>query len=436
MANFFLRTFGCQMNKSDSERIAGVLIEYGYDQVLEPQQADVIVFNTCCVRQHAEDRFLGNANSLKSLKESRKDLIIVVGGCLAQKQEDKMFSLLPHIDLVFGTHNISNLPKLIDAARKNSHKVCEIRENHEILRGRLPAKRNSRFFAWVPVSIGCDNYCSYCVVPYVRGRESSLPIEEIKAEVEEFVGEGGKEVTLLGQNVNSYGRDSYGDGRFAQLLIELEGIEGLERIRFTTSHPKDLSKSIINAISDCPKVCEHIHLPIQAGSDKILELMNRGYTQSQYLKIVDEIRDRIPDCSLTTDIMVGFPGESEKDFEYTLDVVKKAGFDQAFMFIYSPREGTSALDLPDQIKDDVKKERFLRLVELQDNIAWEINKRQVGRRLEILVEGLAKKDHKMMFGRTRTNKVVNFSASDIVLGTTVQVEVIEALKKSLIGRVC
>jgi len=436
MKKFFLKTFGCQMNKSDSERIAGVLLHAGLDPVPEPQQADVLIFNTCCVRKHAEDRLLGNVNSLKRLKNKKRKVIIAIGGCFAQKQKEEVFTLMPHVDLVFGTHNISHLPRLISAAQKNSHKVCEILESCDALPHKLPVKRDSKFFGWVPVSIGCNNFCSYCVVPYVRGREVSLPLEQIKVDVGKFVSHGGKEITLLGQNVNSYGRDFYGESRFDQLLKELGSVEGLERIRFTTSHPKDLNDRIIDAISIQSKICEHVHLPIQAGSDRVLKLMNRGYSGSDYLQIVEKIREKIPECSLSTDIMVGFPGEREEDFERTLDMVDEVRFEQAFTFIYSPREGTPALNLPDQVPEASKKERFLRLVELQDKITWEINKSLVGRRFKVLTEGIAKKDKQMLFGRTRTGKVVNFPASDISIGTTVEVRIVKALKKSLLGEVC
>lgn len=436
MKKFFLKTFGCQMNKSDSERIAGVLLHAGLDPVPEPQQADVLIFNTCCVRKRAEDRLLGNVNSLRRLKNKDKKVIIAIGGCFAQKQKEEIFALMPHVDVVFGTHNISHLPRLISAAQQNSHKVCEILESCDALPNKLPAERDSKFFGWVPVSVGCNNFCSYCVVPYVRGKEISLPLEQIKTDVGKFVSHGGKEITLLGQNVNSYGRDLYGESRFGQLLKELGSVEGLERIRFTTSHPKDLNDRIIDAISSQSKVCEHVHLPIQAGSDRILKLMNRGYSGSDYLQIVEKIREGIPECSLSTDIMVGFPGEKGEDFERTLHMVDKVRFDQVFMFIYSPREGTPALGLPDQVLEASKKERFLRLVELQDKITWEINKNLVGRRYKILTEGIAKKDKQMLFGRTRTNKVVNFPGAGISIGTTVEVRIVKASKKSLMGEVC
>lgn len=436
MARFFLKTFGCQMNKHDSERIAGVLIEEGYDRVLRPEEADVIVFNTCCVRQHAEDRLTGNVNSLKALKGIKRRRVIAIGGCFAQKWKNEVFTLLPHVDLVFGTNNISNLPVLIESARKNSHKVCEILQRSEILPHKLSIKRDSTFFAWMPVSIGCNNFCSYCIVPYVRGKEVSLPLEEIVSEVEQFVSQGAREVTLLGQNVNSYGRDLYGESRFHLLLNELDKTQRLTRIRFTTSHPKDLNDRIIDVISSSSSVCEHIHLPLQAGSDKILRLMKRGYSKQEYLKIIDKIRKKIPGCSITSDIMVGFPGENEADFQETLEVVEEVLFDQTYMFIFSPRDGTPAATMPDQVAQELKTERFLRLVELQDNITWEQNKKLVGRRFEVLAEGISKKDRGMLFGRTRTNKVVNFEAPGFAKGTLVDVKIIKALKKSLVGEIC
>jgi len=434
MAKFYIRTFGCQMNKHDSERIAGLLIDEGYSKVNAPEEANVIIFNTCCVRQHAEERLFGNVNSLKPLKKKRKDLVIAVGGCLSQNRKEELFSLLPHIDLVFGTHNIHHISKLINEIRNNKHKICEIYEESDLLPNKLPIKRESKFFAWLPVSIGCNNYCSYCIVPYVRGREISLPIGEVMEEANRFVLQGAKEITLLGQNVNSYGYDLYGESRFGALLRELDGLDGLRRIRFTTSHPKDLNDEIIWAVSECASVCKHIHLPLQAGSSKILRLMNRGYNRSKYIEIIERIRSKIPDCSITTDVMVGFPGENEADFKETLDVMETVRFDQAFMFIYSPREGTPAADLANQVSEEEKAERFKRLVALQDRITWEENKKLVGRRFEIFAEGVSKKDSTKLFGRTGTNKVVNIGAGPDKLGCFLEVEINRASKKSLIGK--
>jgi len=434
MSRFFVRTFGCQMNKHDSERITGLLINKGYEKVDNPEKAEIVIFNTCCVRQHAEERLFGNVNSLKPLKKKRKDLVIAVGGCLAQNYKDKLFLLLPHIDLVFGTHNVHRLPGLIDNVRINKNQICEIQESTEILPTKLPTERESKLFAWLPVSIGCNNYCSYCVVPYVRGREISVPMEEVIKEANRFVLQGAREITLLGQNVNSYGHDLYGESRFGTLLEELDGIERLKRIRFTTSHPKDLNNEIIRAVSDCNSACEHIHLPLQAGSSKILKLMNRGYSKSQYIEIIERIKSKIPNCSITTDIMVGFPGETEADFKETLDVIKTVRFDQSFMFIYSPRKGTPAADLANQVPKEEKADRFQRLVALQDQISWEENKKLVGRRFEIFAEGISKKDNNKLFGRTRTNKVVNFASAPEMLGCFLEVEISRASKKSLLGK--
>jgi len=436
LPKFYVKTFGCQMNKHDSERIAGILIGDGHDRASNLEDADIVIFNTCCVRQHAEDRLFGNVNSLRSLKNRRKDMIIAVGGCIAQNQKEEIFKTLPHVNLVFGTHNISNLPALINSCKNNSHKVCEILEEPAVLPTKLPINRESELFAWVPVSIGCNNFCSYCVVPYVRGREVSLPVEEIKSEVGDFLSQGAKEITLLGQNVNSYGRDIYGESRFDVLLRELDRLDGQKRIRFTTSHPKDLNDAIIDTVSSCPSVCEHFHLPVQAGSSKVLKAMNRGYSSEDYREIVDRIRAKISDCSITTDIMVGFPGESEEDFEETLDAVREVRFDQAFMFIYSPRRGTPALKMPDQVPKEIKSERFLRLVELQNQITWEENQKLVGKTVEILVEGKSKKDNQMLSGRTRTNRVVNFAGSSEMLGGFADVKIVRANKKSLIGELC
>ncbi|MDI6891588.1 MAG: tRNA (N6-isopentenyl adenosine(37)-C2)-methylthiotransferase MiaB [Actinomycetota bacterium] len=432
---FFIRTFGCQMNKHDSERMAGMLLKEGYAPAKSPQAADVIVFNTCCVRRHAEERLYGNVNVLKSLKKERPDVIIAVGGCLPQKYGEEVLRRAPHVDVVFGTHNLPNLPKLIRLAERNSSPICEIWPGTQTFPTELPSLREKRFQAWVPITIGCNNFCSYCVVPYVRGRETSRPIQDICREVRDLAEEGVIEITLLGQNVNSYGRDLYGRSRFAALLRELNKIEEVQRIRFTTSHPKDLSDEIIEAVAECDKVCEHIHLPFQAGSDKILKAMNRSYTKQQYLEITKKIREKIPGVSITTDIMVGFPGETEEDFQETLDVVRKVRFDQAFTFIYSPRPGTPAAEMGEQIPEKVKMDRFNQLVSLQNRVTLEESSKMVGKSVEVLVENVSKKDPRMLTGRTRSNKVVHFPGSKKLINQIVQVIIGEAHPWHLIGEV-
>ncbi|MEW6189788.1 MAG: tRNA (N6-isopentenyl adenosine(37)-C2)-methylthiotransferase MiaB [Actinomycetota bacterium] len=430
---FLVKTFGCQMNKHDSERIAGMLVQEGYEPARRVEEADIIIFNTCCVRKHAEDRLYGQVGALKSLKRKKPNLIIAVGGCLAQKDGREIQERATHVDLVFGTHNLSSLPNLIRQVRENSAKICEIWKEPKILPTKLPSLREHRYFTWVTITIGCNNFCSYCIVPYVRGREISRPMQDIHSEVRKLAQEGVIEITLLGQNVNSYGRDLYGKGQFSTLLRELDKIPGIKRIRFTTSHPRDLSDEIIKAVAECDKVCEHFHLPVQAGSDRILKLMNRGYTKDRYLEMVRKIRETIPECSITTDIMVGFPGETEEDFQETLDLVEKARFDQAFTFIYSPRPGTPAAEIEVQIPQEVKLERFKKLVLLQSQICLEQNRKLMGKTLEIFVEGPSKKEKNILTGRTRTNKVVNFQGPRELINKMVDVVIVEAHTWYLMG---
>ncbi|MDO8885424.1 tRNA (N6-isopentenyl adenosine(37)-C2)-methylthiotransferase MiaB [Candidatus Oleimmundimicrobium sp.] len=429
---FFIVTYGCQMNKHDSEKIAGLLLSCGYKWAKDINDADIVVFNTCCVRKSAEDRLFGVVGSLKSLKEKKKELIIAVGGCVAQKEGVNLQKILPHVDVVFGTHNIASLPNLIEKA-KNKKVVCEIlrapRDELKI----FPIERKNLVRTWVSISTGCNNFCSYCIVPYVRGREMSRPFEDIVFEVEKLADEGFLEITLLGQNVNSYGRDIYNKLRFAELLKRLNKIEGIKRIRFISSHPRDFNNDVILALAEREKVCEHVHLPIQAGSDNVLKAMGRGYTKESYLNLVEEIYEIVPSCSITTDIMVGFPGEKEEDFLDTLDVVKQAKFDNAFTFIYSPREGTKAAEMKNQITDEVKMDRFNRLLEVQNRNSLKCNLSFVGDEVEVLVEGLSKKNGDVLTGRTRTNKVINFLGRPSLINKLVRVKIKEARSWSLKG---
>jgi tRNA-2-methylthio-N6-dimethylallyladenosine synthase len=421
-----VKTFGCQMNKHDSERIAGVLVEQGFEPTKKVESADIIVFNTCCVREHAEKRLYGQVASLKPLKEKKGDLIIAVGGCLAQKAGRRIQDVAPHVDLVFGTHNIARLGSLVTEVRRNKAPRCELWETSEFFPSELPSLRDNPSQAWVSITIGCNNFCSYCVVPYVRGPEKSRELDDISSEIKKLVTEGVKEVTLLGQNVNSYGRDLYGKGSLDALLYALNEIDGLERIRFITSHPRDLDEMVIAAIKSCEKVCEYLHLPIQAGSDRILELMKRGYTRRQYLELVDRIRAEIPEISLSTDIIVGFPGESEEDFEETLKVLENVEFDQVFSFIYSPRSGTPAAAMGDQVVVEAKRDRFGRLLEKQYPITLKRNLAQVGKRLEVLVEGPSKKNARVLMGRSRDNRVVHFRGPRELASEVVSVDILKA----------
>ncbi|PJB79763.1 MAG: tRNA (N6-isopentenyl adenosine(37)-C2)-methylthiotransferase MiaB [Candidatus Aquicultor secundus] len=433
MKKFHITTFGCQMNKHDSERMAGLLTDIGYAQAENADDAQILIFNTCTVREHAEDRFFGNLNNLRSRKKSEPDLIIAVGGCVAQDEKELIFKKAPHVDIVFGTLNMPNLGHMIESVERRRESICEIADKIEIMPTTMPSLREEAYHAWIPIIIGCNNFCSYCIVPYTRGREASRTLEDIHAEVERLISDGVIEITLLGQNVNSYGRDLYGESSFARLLTDLNGIAGLRRIRFTTSHPKDLTDDIIDAIAHGDKICEHVHLPVQAGSNTVLKVMNRKYTKEKYLETVEKIYEAIPGVSLTTDIMVGYPGETEEDFLHTLDIVEKARYDSAFTFIFSPREGTPAANMENRVTADVKADRFDRLIKLQNRISLEKNKELVGRDIEVFIEGVSKKNRGVLTGRTRTNKIVNFPGSQEFVHSEALIYVTDAHTWSLSG---
>ncbi|HOJ47073.1 MAG TPA: tRNA (N6-isopentenyl adenosine(37)-C2)-methylthiotransferase MiaB, partial [Bacillota bacterium] len=384
---FAILTFGCQMNVRDSETIKGILESLGYIETDNPDEADLLLFNTCSVRENPERKVYGRIQQYK--EDSGK--IIGICGCMVQQGAEFEYikNELPQVRLVFGTHNIHELPELLEKAEEGQRVLNVWEDKQEIVEG-LPAKRDQGVKAFVNISYGCNNFCTYCIVPYTRGREKSRTPENIISEVRELAQNGYKEVTLLGQNVNSYGKDLGLD--FAALLEKVHEVEGIERIRFTTSHPKDLSDRLIAAFKNLPKLCEHLHLPVQAGSDRILKKMNRRYTREQYLELVAKLRDAVPGIALTTDIIVGFPGETEEDFLQTLDIVEKVRYDSAFTFIYSPRKGTPAAEMPDQVDEEVKKERIYRLIDLQNRISGEINQEIVGSTVEVLVEGTSKTD--------------------------------------------
>ncbi|MDD2574047.1 MAG: tRNA (N6-isopentenyl adenosine(37)-C2)-methylthiotransferase MiaB [Bacillota bacterium] len=433
---YMIKTWGCQMNVHDSEKIAGVLSSLGYQAVDSEKQADLIIFNTCCVREHAELKVYGNLGRLKKLKEQRKDLMIAVCGCMTQQEEvaRHIARRYPFVDIVFGTDKIHKLAGFIANAKLTGSTIIDIEEDEEgsIIED-VPVEREEGIKAWVAVMHGCNNYCSYCIVPYVRGRERSRKKEYILEEVKRLGQSGYKEVTLLGQNVNSYGKGSSDRVDFAALLRKVNGVDGIERIRFMTSHPKDLSDELIYAIRDCDKVCEHIHLPFQAGSNSILHRMNRKYTKEQYLELTDRIREEIPDISITTDIIVGFPGESEEDFLHTLDVVERVRFDSAFTFLYSKRSGTPAERMEGHISDSVKHERLKRLLYLTERITAENNSTLRGEVLEVLVEGVSKTHSGRLTGRTRTNKIVHFEGHDSLTGKLVNVRITDPQSWSLFG---
>ena len=398
------------MNEHDSERMAGMLEAEGYASVVSPEDASVVVFNTCCIRENADERLYGNLGHMKALKDSRPGLRIVVGGCLAQKDKQLVQQKAPWVDVVLGTHNLQSLPRLLRDAEDGP--AFEILEQTDVFPSALPSRRFSAWHAWVSISIGCNNSCTFCIVPAVRGREKSRRMGDIVDEVQALVADGVVEVTLLGQNVNSYGRDLGGRPLFSELLRALDDVEGLERVRFTSPHPKDFRADTVAAMAECRTVCEHIHLPVQAGSDRVLKRMKRAYNRKKYLEKVQMVRDAIPDIAITTDIIVGFPSESEEDFEETLSLTEEVRYDAAYTFQYSPRPMTEAADFEDQIPKAVVQERFDRLISLQERISLERNREAVGRIEEVLVEGPSRKDPKRLTGRTRSNKLVHFAAPD------------------------
>ncbi|MGE5527596.1 MAG: tRNA (N6-isopentenyl adenosine(37)-C2)-methylthiotransferase MiaB [Patescibacteria group bacterium] len=408
---YFIYTFGCQMNERDSETLAGFCAELGYAKAANLSEADLVILNTCCVRGNAENRIHGHIGNLKPLKEERPEVILAVCGCMAQEpgERERIRADHPHVDLVFGPQNLHEFPRLLQRVLEGEGRVIEVNLGPGGIQEDLPARRSSNLKAWVTIVQGCDNFCSYCIVPYVRGRERSREPGRILAEIRGLAARGVREITLLGQNVNSYGRD-LGPGAmgFAGLLREADRVPGLWRLRFMTSHPKDLSDDLIAAMAECRTVCEHLHLPLQAGSDRILGLMNRRYTRGRYLELVRRLRGAVPGIALTTDVIVGFPGETDEDFRDTLDLVEEVRFDGAFTFAYSPRLGTKAADLPDQLPEEVKKERLYRLIEVQNRISREINEGLRGKVEEVLVEGPSERAPEIWCGRTRGNKLVLF----------------------------
>ncbi|MBA9006941.1 tRNA (N6-isopentenyl adenosine(37)-C2)-methylthiotransferase MiaB [Thermomonospora cellulosilytica] len=432
-----IRTYGCQMNVHDSERLAGLLEAAGYvrDEAGEP---DVVVFNTCAVRENADNRLYGNLGHLRPVKDGRPGMQIAVGGCLAQKDRDAIVRRAPWVDVVFGTHNIGSLPVLLERARVQREAQVEIKESLETFPSTLPTRRESPYAAWVSISVGCNNTCTFCIVPALRGREKDRRPGEILAEVEALVAEGVLEVTLLGQNVNAYGSE-FGDRQaFAKLLRACGGIEGLERVRFTSPHPRDFTDDVITAMAETPNVMPSLHMPLQSGSDRILRAMRRSYRQERFLGIIERVRAAMPDAAITTDIIVGFPGETEADFEQTLHVVREARFSGAFTFQYSKRPGTPAATMDGQVPKEVVQERYERLVALQEEISWSENKKQLGRTLEVLVaEGEGRKDdatHRLS-GRAPDNRLVHFRKPDepVRPGDMVTVEVTYAAPHHLVA---
>jgi len=434
--HFFLETFGCQMNVVDSEQIVDLLRAMDYLPADRPESADLILLNTCAIRDKAERKVYGHLGRYKPLKAARPGLILGVGGCVAQQQGEKLLKDLPFLDLVFGTHNVHRLPELVrdaESRRKRGHAV-EFLDRETRLRlfpRRAGGEAVTRF---VTVMQGCDNFCSYCVVPLVRGREISRPSGEILDEIRELAASGVREVTLIGQNVNSYGVGVPGELSFARLLAEVEGIDGIARIRFTTSHPKDLSDELIDCFGELKKLCDHIHLPVQSGADRILRLMNRGYSRAQYLEKVRRLRRARPDIRLTSDIIVGFPGETEEDFADTLRLTEEVRYADIFSFIYSPRAGTAATKLDDPLTPGERQDRFDRLLEMQEEISREWRERDAGATLEVLVEGESRQGQGQLFGRTTWNRIVNFAGSRELIGQIVPVRVGRVYRNSHLGR--
>ncbi|OPX08989.1 tRNA (N6-isopentenyl adenosine(37)-C2)-methylthiotransferase MiaB [Mycobacterium sp. AT1] len=441
---FQVRTYGCQMNVHDSERLVGLLEQAGYQRADDGVEADVVVFNTCAVRENADNKLYGNISHLVPRKEANPDMQIAVGGCLAQKDRDAVLTRAPWVDVVFGTHNIGSLPALLDRARHNRVAQVEIVESLKEFPSTLPASRESAYAAWVSISVGCNNTCTFCIVPSLRGKETDRRPGDVLAEVQSLVDQGVLEVTLLGQNVNAYGV-SFADqdlptdrGAFAKLLRACGRVEGLERVRFTSPHPAEFTDDVIEAMATTSNVCPTLHMPLQSGSDRILKAMRRSYRAERYLGIIDRVRAAIPHAAITTDVIVGFPGETEEDFAATLEVVERSRFASAFTFQYSKRPGTPAAELPDQLPKAVVQERYMRLVELQERISLEENVAQIGTNVELLVAtGEGRKDvaTARMSGRARDGRLVHFAPGerDIRPGDVVTTTVTGAAPHHLIA---
>ncbi len=427
---FHVTTFGCQMNEHDSERMKGMLSSLGYAEAEERSDADLILFNTCSIRESADSRFVAHLGEAKRLKAEQPERIVGVGGCWAQSVKDEVFERFPFVDVAFGPGQIHKLAEFLTSDSLTAQGFFEFEE----FAGHLPAQRQRPFQAWLQISQGCNCVCSYCIVPSTRGREQSRPAPELIGEVRTLAADGVREVTLLGQNVNSYGRDLRGEERasFAELLRAIDGIEGIERIRYTSPHPKDMNEDVITAHAECAAVCEHIHLPLQSGSSRILKAMRRTYDRGRYLDRVALIREHVPDAALTTDIIVGFPGESERDFAETLEVVEEVGYDGAFTFVFSPRRGTHAATMEGMLPHPVKRERMERLVEAVQRRARERAQRFVGRTEDVLVEGPSRTDPSRLRGRSRHNKAVNFEGT-AKPGEIVGVEIESASSMTLLG---
>lgn len=438
MPTFVVETYGCQMNVHDSERISGLLIDAGYTQALADTQPDLVVFNTCAVRENADNKLYGNLSFLAPRKKSDPNFQIAVGGCMAQKDQDAIIKRAPYVDVVFGTHNIGSLPTLLERARIEEQSQVEIKESLEHFPSTLPVKRDSAFSAWVSVSVGCNNTCTFCIVPQLRGIEKDRPAEDILREARALVEQGVIEITLLGQNVNAYGVDFGDQLAFSKLLREVGKIDGLERVRFMSPHPRDFTDDVIEAMAQTPNVMPHLHMPLQSGSDKVLKDMRRSYRRDRYMGIIEKVRTAIPDAAITTDIIVGFPGETDEDFAQTIDLVKQAKFSAAYTFQYSKRPGTPAATMPNQISDDVMAARYNQLHQVQQEISKSENQKLIGTEIELLVsahEGRHDIDLNRMNGRARDFRLTHFdnSANTARPGDLVKVKVTEAFANHIVA---
>lgn len=430
-----VHTFGCQQNVSDGEKIKGMLCEMGYGLSGSPEGADVVIFNTCAVRENAEDRVFGNLGALKHEKARNPGMIIGVCGCMVQQEHivTKIKRSFPHVDLVFGTNALHNLPELIYGQLNGGKRTFYVPNGDDVIAEGLPIRRENALKASVPIMYGCNNFCSYCIVPYVRGRERSREFGEVVNEVKNAVEGGAREILLLGQNVNSYGKDK--ETSFSELLRAVNDIDGEFRICYMSSHPKDLTRELVDTIAECPKVTRHFHLPVQSGSDRILKLMNRHYDRAQYMDIVDYIREKVPDAALTSDIIVGFPGETYEDFSETLSLVKQVGFDSLYTFIYSPRKGTKAAEMDDPVSAEEKGKWFRELLDVQGRIGMDIYEKYVGKTLRVLCEGAGRTDSALLTGKTPQDVITDFKGDSSLIGNFVNVKIQKAYNWALLGTV-
>ena len=430
---YFIEVWGCQMNEHDAETLGGIIETKGFEKADNYNDADLIILHTCCIRAKAEDKVIGRIGALAKIKRKRPNMIIAVGGCMTQQEEvakyiEKRFEA---VDIIYGTHNLNEFDKLLTSVLDERKQIKSISDADEMdIREYRPIKRHAKLNAYVHIIYGCNNFCAYCIVPYVRGRERSREISFIVEEVKDLLDKGFKDITLLGQNVNSYGKDFKDGTNFAKLLLELDKL-GEYRLRFMSSHPRDFDNDLVDTINSTKNVCHQIHLPLQSGSDRIIKEMNRGYTKEHYLALTEYIYKVMPDATISTDIIVGFPGETEEDFQDTMDVVEKVGYDQAYMFVYSVREGTRAATMENQVPEEIKKERFQRLLKLQNKKSLQRNKEMLGKTYEVLVEGMGEKNR--LTGRTDGNKVINFTGDPSLEGKLVNVKIIDYNTWSLYG---